>query len=374
VLPIQTTFQDIGQRLTTIYGPGEDPGQPPAIALPLGGRIDDATVNEINAAATSLDPYKIEELVGSCLSRIANCVSIRDRAYEIQLRALTEGIRLAYAAEEVEDEAAVEAAINPGPAGAPFANARRDLKALKLARIKAQKDISLMPGSGANYGERFAFLKSMFKESFLGAVARAKLINSSVNAVYGIAPPTFPLLTDSRYLDSLALWAQKISDLLDEERDGRVRRQLIIPLTPRDAASVGDSVMDIITYQGGYAGAAINFKLTDEYFKDRGLKSPLMRSVAVRADVSDTWAGAVFSTWITPPQPTLVADDRTIYHASVGGRLEDASRASIEVHNLNPIGTWSLKITGKEIRGQAFSSATDLTNFFIHLTVFARRT
>lgn len=382
-LAISELFRIIGGKYDGFYSVEEnDKSKPPQIAWPLGTKIDDVTVAEISGAKSEMNPYRADDLLSSCLTRLANCISLREKAHEIQARALVEGIELLHG-EAVEDsQSIIDGILYPGPPignggqdpGKILAEQREVLLQAKKATFKARKAISALTGSGANYAERFSFLKSMFKISFLEAVARGRRAAEAIERIYDIKLPESPSLDADLFLNSFALWVQQIADQLDFEKDRRYKTSLIIPISQEGD---GDNValLSKEEYKKQYDAKLLDFEITEAYFLERDIHKPILRNLGVRATLSNAaYSGRAFPAWITPPQPSLVNSDRTFYHTALVGGPELASERFVtdEVHNLDPIGKWQIRIINADVTGLQIVDA-DPPNFYLHMTVFGRR-
>ncbi len=372
-------FVALGGVIPSAYAPHEDHDEPPQITKGINTPINQAEADEIDFAVRDLDPYNVEDLLSSCMTRVANCISLREKAHELQDKFLCESLELINAPDLETLKVGIEELIWPSFDDAKAKTLHTDRTSLKdktLALIKARTDLRNVPDSGSNYGERFDFLKKMFRKSLLQAIARAKVISRAMPRIYSVKLPELPALDAANYLNELALWLQSTADVLDLERDLRFPIKIVFALTG-DTDGVGeDSFLTQAEYTNQFNDGTFRIELTEAFFAASGAHQPLLRDFCLRAVVKNGSSDELnhgFTTWITPPRPALLSESRTFYHAAMVGGLDvcGTQSAAARVYNLNPIGAWEIRFRNRSIRHASFNR-DKLANFYVHMTVYGR--
>jgi hypothetical protein len=166
-------------------------GAYPSIAKAL----DDGVSAKLNAAALEpigINPRYVEELIRDCTARIANCLTIREKAQDVEVRAIGDAISYKLQTEALESEKTIRTLLKPirhlkfdGATAATISKdpvGTQDLKAsfsgdqavwnsvnqsevdfeeIRQEILETLKMKAGVPGNGSNFAERFDFLKSL---------------------------------------------------------------------------------------------------------------------------------------------------------------------------------------------------------------------
>jgi len=338
---LQTAAADVAVQLSldTTAAEGLKP------LSPIDSRVV-GIVENLNFAASEakLNPLLVEDLLASCLSRISNCLELREKAHALQGEAIVYGSEKQALQDHLEDE-----------------KVRRS----QLALIDR---FFTIPGHALNFVERFDFLNSMFELNFKEAYVRAKLVAKGLDEVYGINTNPLPAVSATGYLDELTIWAQKVSDELDAELDHRRLSDIIVPLkTSHNPVFPGD-------YAAALPLGDFNFKISDEYFANLLCHEPRIRSLALEmvtpADSTKRHWAAEIEIKYPADSPTRAVKFPIV--GTNGGPEESRLHAVTDAaYNLTPVAAWHINLPTHSTEGEALS-ATTITNLRLHLRVSAR--
>lgn len=379
----------------------------PAVPV-IGEPIDlgaSVLLGPLTQAWISYPPLEVEYLLRTVNDHIRSCLELRERAQELEARAITDVTDRSLQLELLD---IIEQLAELGRQNEPLllgnlkgatlndsavqgtANDQywQSLLDLQKRHIDSQKDgIRLRleqmkeEGSGANYVARFKAIKARFDVEFKEAYKRALTVNVGLKAIYGLDCPV-PSLTDIAFLDALAAWAQETTYRLEQRLF--VRRDTTIAF---QLNTQGEDLPAVFTDQEfgvGRNNFLFQVSFNESFFNRLGvsLKNPRLRGVAAAAYKADNSA--------TEPQAWRVRLDLPEQQIPIPGALAwslqpvvllpmvgytsfESPLADVppmrEVHNVNPLGTWEIRIEQHDHIG---SRGTNSSDTFDRMIIFMR--
>lgn len=378
-------------------------GTYPSIAKAL----DDGVSAKLNAAALQplgVHPRYVEELVRDCAARIANCLTIREKAQDLEVRAIGDAVNYKLQTESLATEKAIREALKPirhlkfdaatiakvtkeSPTSADLSatflgdkaiwtsvdTSESDFEDTRAAVLDTLKLKASVAGNGSNYAERFTFFKDLFDLNLTEAYRRALVCAKAIKEIYSIDMPVPPMV-ESGFLNLLALWAQRSSDLLDVELDGREISEVGFSMAAPAEDVSGYELMPRSQFEASVTAGTITFSISDQNLAKYGLQKPLLRSLRVLVKAKDETRIRMWPATIKAPLSPLIAEIPTI---SCVAASQVASGASEQmqahgVHNINPIGQWQLSFAGRSLTGES-SSKDEILNVYLLLTISHKR-
>lgn len=361
----------------------------PSLSAALDDGVDDL-LRDTPFQPSPANPRYVEDLLHDCVNRISNCLLLRDKAQEVEVRAIGEALNYkaqtaSVAAHELinrflgtmaprmaqnaigaklEDTAVTfqgdEAAW--GQIGGAQAGLYKELREI----LAIQKAKATTPGNGSNFVERFAFLKRFFDICLVEAFRRAQVCAKALKDVYGI-DARLPAITPVGYLNELSIWAQRASDALDDMLDARLFSDIAFAIAAPD-----DSPRDYELTTKSKFGAEIptgrlTFKLTSAHFERAHMRNPLLRSLRLQVRKDDPrlrlWPAQV----ILPR--SQVTGTTEIFPCIAPSSYQDTPDEDVVVrgvHNISPIGDWEIKLADRALTGDALA-VSEVTNVYLFL-------
>ena len=365
-------------QLAELYKVVEDSG---VIVMPAGATdivvpFDDSAVDHVSkldfgTKQAGIRALEVENLLNIVASRINSCLALRERAQEIQIRALSDAVEIHVQERATAMQTSIDEMVSPAANAADNAQLtkqRQALSDLMLLRPALLKSRAKEPGHGSNYGERYDFLRRMFQAVFEDAYVRAKVVTEALKAVYGIDHP-LPALKKDGFLDELTFWAQTAADRLEVVLEGRRKVTLALSIGSPDA-STDKHVLSNADFIAQRAAGIYNLDLKSSFERLR-LKEPRVRSLCVQVIPKDgTHIGKYYAISLTPPPVVLAPGDNTVPMLAMAGEVSSCwDLATTDFHNFDPTaGPWTLKLQSQPVYGPA--DAVDvLAHIVLHFTV-----
>lgn len=196
--------------------------------------------------------------------------------------------------------------------------------------------------------------------------------------VYKLDKVTLPKVVDEGYILKLAEWVTDSIRQVEAAQTDRRTSTIVIPLR-RQANGVG--VFEDATYTAAYANATWTFELTKDHFKVAGMELANVRmralDVQVHVDMSTGIKAELFDFALTIPSNVMRDKGTTIYApknvvlrpSSTYSAGKPSVEPSRDIHNLDPIGTWTVKTTPNAYYGGAINADAVSRNILLVMTV-----
>ena len=362
----------------------------PSIALALDDGIDDSLRDSL-AEPSPVNPRYVEDLLGDCVNRVANCLILKEKANEVEVRAVNDALNYKVQNASLSMAKTINDLVAPvqerlgmnafgtkrtGDEERYFGDEKlwqkvRDAQALyskaQSEAIEVLRTKASTTGNGSNFVERFRLLKALFELGIVETYRRCVVCSKGLKAVYGIDVPV-PKVKASGFLNELAIWAQKASDALDVELDGRYFGELTLAIAAPDEAPRSLELMPRTAFNAALTAGVLTFGVKGLPFDEQKMKSVLLRSVRlqVRAKTDDAKTRVMSCSLRLPGENTYPCTASTQYQDSEGSETVHG------VHNLSPVGDWAIKLPERFLTGEA--AAAEITNLYLFLRVSYRRT
>jgi hypothetical protein len=376
---------------------GDDGDTYPQMSSAIDDGVDDLLRDSDLKLLGTSNPLYVEDLLRDCTNRISNCLLLREKAQDVEARAIAEAlyyraqrasIRRGSEISKVLDEMApriVQNAtsitiaegkvtfIGDDKTWANVRNEHRDLASELMEVVEAQKSKASTEGNGANFVERFRFLKRLFDLNIEQAYRRALITADALNQIYRINEPV-PKIKPIGYLDELAIWAQKASDRLDRELDVRYSGRLVFALCGAGDALRPNELVTRTQFKAQMLAGSFQFTLVSAPFEKAGMKEVLLRSIQVQVEPVD--ASPKVRLWpITLKLPHSALTQSNESFATVAASMfhppVDIDSVVRGVHNISPVGEWTIQIPDHEVTGDVTKDA--VKNLYLFITVSYRR-
>ena len=367
----------------------------PVLAKGLDDDVSDRLQKSLLRPA-KVNGRRVEELLGDCINRISNCLILKEKAHEVEVRAISDALNHELQGASLEFNRSVQEIMKPiqhklaANAIAADTNGGRttyssdeavweQIRAAQSAMDKAQKGVldaqklkASTPGNGSNYVERFALLKSLFDMGLEETYRRVVACSKALDLLYGIKVPV-PDVTDTSYLNELAQWGQKASDELDAELDGRYTAEIAIAVSALDEAPKPTEILPLTQFTNFLNAGAITFSLTAAHFErfPMAQDSLLIRGLRVSARHKNeaSLSARVWTGSIDLPDSDVTPGDE-LYPITITNQFQEVEMFR-DVHNLRPIGKWSITLPERATTGE--TTKDDIKNLYLILRVSYRR-
>lgn len=347
------------------------------------------------AAGSGVNKQFVEDLLNDCMNRIANCLSLRDRAYDLETRAIDDAENYLLQKANLEANKAISDALGSVQhnfAGnaltaevtgdtVKFSGDQATWEKIKSVQqrfaneqesaLLARRDRSTMKGSASFYADRFKQIKRLYLNGITESYIRCIACGQALKTIYGITEAV-PEVASVNYLDDLAAWAQRASDKLDTELASRYLCEINFALWNGSDQPVKPEQREIGSkeeYEKWVNSGNYLFALTDAHF--RNMADVRLRSarlvVKVGADEAKirTWAAV-----LKPPSSDLLTGEEA-YPCNVMTTLSPGSGADVYgVHNLRAVGPWQIEMPARSLGDK---DAAALANLFLCLRVSYKR-
>lgn len=416
---IQKTFNDLAQKTSIASDLSISDGQSPkSISEPIDIGADNLLESYKNSWF-SYPPLEVEYLIQTLNDHLSNCLEIRQKAQDLEVKAFGEAneqLIQRTLLESIEEQLTLFAENQPkllsnsidtkfDETSGSFHSAESTYWATMLEKQQQQLKIKLKDvdnrlsrlnetGSGNNYVARFDFLKKIFEKDLIEAYCRSRAAALGLKNIYNLDIPV-PEITNVGFLDKLVIWAREATYEL-EKKFFKIR-ETTVSFSLHDstvaaaalAAPVNNTprifTFDEFKTELKSPNPSFTFNIPNNYFErlDLKLKNPRLKGLDVNiigVDGKKTqkyWRIVVqapikkinIATGVNPysyqsklyiPTATYVDDLSDIQ--SVPNR--------IEVNNVSPIGEWTIKIEPTSISGDILNTDNkSLYNLIIRMRI-----
>jgi hypothetical protein len=353
------------------------------------------------ASPSQIDSHYVEDLLADCINRISNCLVLREKAQDIEARAISDAVAYRTLKNATQTARATNTVASPlkksliqnaskitlennsGESTINFSsdnNSWDELDKIQKNFLDEQDNIAdvmkvkaATPGNGANYVERFSFIKKLFDIAMVESYKRALICQQALNDLYGINIKV-PEITNTGYLNQLAIWAQSATALLDTELDSRQYHRIAFAVSGRDENPKDLELISKSKFNAGLTLKRIDFTLTNSNFESLKLKSLLLRGVSLQIRAKDESRTRLWSMKLKLPSDGLTKGDLNfplLVPSSYQGSSEMLGTAR-GVHNINPVGDWTLTLFDRGVSDDD-TSPVEIINIYLILDVSARR-
>lgn len=369
-------------------------GAYPSIAFALDDGINDRLKDSL-AEPSAINPHYVEDLLSDCVNRIANCLVLKEKANEVEVRAINDamnykvqtatllmGDRILELLAPIQERLASNAlGIKVNGANSEYVGdkdlwekIRLEQKALSKTQnevAEALKNKAITPGNGANYTERFRLLKELFELGIIETYRRCVVCARGLKGIYGLDHPV-PKVTATGYLNALAIWAQKASDALDLEIDGRLSAEVALAIGGVDDVLKEPELLTRTAYAAAIAAGNIAFTIKSSLFDNLRMKSVILRSLRfqIRSKTDDAKTRVLSFQVKIPSSPLTVGDNIFSCTSSTQYQDSEGNETVYGVHNHTPVGDWSIKLPERFLTGDALA---ELANVYLFLRVSYRK-
>jgi hypothetical protein len=415
---IQTIFNALAEESALAAELSIQEGQSP---VPISQPIDvgaDKLLRDYKNAWLTYPPLEVEYLVQTLNEHLNNCIEIRLKAQDLEIKAFSEAsdqllqrrlvdtlknqIKLFADNEPKLLGNTINAKYQPA-SGAVTGDTAQDywkslLKEqetqLKYKSEDADSRLTRLneTGSGNNYVSRFEFLKKLFETDLIEAYCRARAASVGLKAIYEIDTPV-PDIADIGYLDKLILWARGITYDLEKKLFNVRETTVAIALNDSSTGAVATAppvydlprIMTLDAFRLTRTnGGAFIFSIPDDFFKrpNLKLKNPRLKGIDVSVIAAETKLPLQF--WrilVKPPvkkiniatgvlpyshEPTVFVPMATYLAHTADLSIVPNQR---EVNNVNPVGEWTIRIEPKSILGSADTNNDYVDNLLIRMRI-----
>lgn len=378
------------KKISTEFAPIDQlDGGYPLLSRAVDEGIDTLLAQHIAKGAASVNKRFVEDLLTDCVARVANCQILREKAQEVEARAIESALNysthkaLLDGTEKINNVLApVQHMFGANATGAKtvdgvtaftgieglWAEVKEEEKKITAAQRTALESIlskAGTPGNGTNFIERFTFLKELFNLGMIELYGRSLACADAIQKIYGITVPV-PNVTPTGYLNQLAIWAQRSSDLLDRELSRRYTGSVIFSLAAPDEDPKGTELLKQSVFKASVGTGTVNFAIKKENLEFFKISDILLRSV--RLQVRSTTDDARIRTWpglLTTPDTDLTLGDENFPCTLSTAFSEGGGETVFGVHNISPIGDWTLRLPARSATADA--TGTEIANVYIHL-------
>ena len=377
-----TTLPD---KFDNLRSSDDEPGTPPIIATPIDKGAK-ALLERHSRSWLDYPALEVEYLVRTLNEHIRHCIEIREKAQDLEARAISETMEkelqialFQILAQQADLAKANEPSLlgnlkgvrieNGQPVGeaSDYWNKLTELQKTHLSQQENHARLRLEqmkePGSGANYVARFLALKEAFDIDLREAYLRAQAASFGLKEIYGIDAP-LPPLVDVGYLDQLANWARETTYKF-EKKLFRVYETVVgFALRTGSAAAPLDLPRVLVDTEFEKARGAFMFRLPLKAMEDLfnrlelKMRNPRLRGIDVIAYASNEGTTLTQRYWrvrVDLPKQTIRGDSGHelpinpqvilpfVTYAAIRSSTSDYPTQR-ECHNVNPIGEWLILI------------------------------
>lgn len=409
---IERVFTDLAEEtpLANAFLPSDENASL-SISQPID-RGAEKLLSRYENAYLTYPPHEVEYLVQTLNEHLANCLELRLKAQELEVRAFTEASDqllqrklLATIRKQAELFASNEPNLLANTVKAKVADGAvsgdlgvtywQDMLREQINQIEQRlEDANLRlarlgeDGGGTNYVERFEFLKQIFNIDLVEAYCRARAASVGLKHIYGITTEV-PPLTDTGYLNKLTLWARTVTYELEKKFFNIRETTLAFALndgsneTPLPTDDV-PQIMRLDNFRNLRSGGSFTFKIEKGFFErsNLNLKNPRLRGLDVHLWVNEKVSTMQFwRVFVKAPTqkieigsgiPPLTYEPNIFIplatYPSHVAETEEVSNQR-EVHNVNPIGEWTIRIEPKSITGLVTNNNDNVDNLILRMRV-----
>jgi hypothetical protein len=349
-------------------------------------------------------PMEVEYLANTLDDHIANCLSLREKAQQLEVLAAAQRLEVLLEGKTIEfmtrladlnklnDGKIVGSMFQPkleqnsisSSGGDPYYAERRSIEDIHITARRAALDARLVlmqrAGSGNHNVERFEFIKAAFQREFIEAYRRAKAVEAGIKAVYGIDNKPLPEVSDVGYLSKLALWSKDVFYELERRVMNTTFTTFAVALRKGTDASSLLGLMSDAEFNTGRAAGVFKFQIDASYFEASTAKLHRPRLRGLEAYI---WADPrpldYMRIKVELPDQTVKIGSNIVWAArgrSVflplstypqGPEFQFQTRR--EVHNANPIGEWEIQIDKRTLTDRETAKDDVLRNIFLVMRI-----
>lgn len=412
---LQSTFNSLAKQNDNAGSLAVAEGNAPlSISQPIDTGADKLLRDYKNSWLT-YPPLEVEYLMQTLNEHLNNCLDIRMKAQELEIKAFAETndqllqLRLTEAMQKqlklIEEN---EPKLLGNTIGTKYhsngaitgeqATYWKDLVKeqeqqldYKLEDINARLKRLSENGSGNNYVLRFEFLQKMFEIDLIEAYCRIRAASIGLRAIYNINVPV-PEITDTGYLDKLILWGRKATYEMEKKlfnyREVTVGFALNDSSTgaPATVAPVFDAprIMTLDAFRLSRNGGSFTFNLPTNFFErlNLKLKNPCLRGLDVHVVANDAKQPLQFwRVYVKAPTKKITLDtgiqpysyEPVVYipMATYIGHTSELNTVpnQREVHNVNPVGEWTIRIEPKSIFANVDANNDHVDNILVRMRI-----
>lgn len=394
-----TNWKEHFEILVNDYAPlatGDGKPKYPNMGVALDDGIDKLLAEFVAGGSSDVNKRFVEDLLSDCVARVSNALILREKANEVEVRAVQEAMNHSYQVKLIETTQEIGDLLGPiqGQTGVNATGLTADgegfkfvgneavwknVKKLQDGILASQTELldaalakAMAPGNGANYVERFTMLKDLFDLGMPELYGRCLACAAALKKIYHIEVPV-PKVSTTGYLNRLAIWAQNASDRLDVELGKRYTGDVMFAIAAIDENLRDGELLPRSKYTLAVQTGMLNFSIAETQFERFKMAKPLLRSVHihVRPKTEDgrtrIWAGTV-----SPPDSDLTLGDEDFPCLVTSVYAQSEGETVYGVHNLNPIGDWTLRLASPGVTGDALNG-DEVLNVFIRMRVSYQR-
>lgn len=371
-----------------------DPDDYANLASALDDNVDKLLAVAGAAGGSPSNRRYVEQLLSDCVARISNCLILREKASDIEIRAIGEAaghkmqsqllksnIAIGELLAPIQAQLASNATrLTPLEGGYAFKGDEKIWENIKIQQNevwKTQKELLNLtvakantPGNGSNYLERFTMLKRLFDLGITEVYGRCLVCASALKKIYGIDLPV-PEVMPVGYLNALALWGQTASDRLDVELGIRYSADIAFALGGVDENLKSSEIMERSKFSASVTTGVFNFSVSNKHLERFKMLEPRLRSVRLQLRPKTEEARIkVWSGVLQLPGSDLTPGDES-FPCTISSSYSDSENEAIHgVHNLNPIGDWTLRLPERGVTGDPID---EIVNIYLRMRVSYKR-
>jgi hypothetical protein len=349
---------------------------------------------------------EVEYLIKTLNDHLANCINLREKAQELEVRAIQEVIETSGQIKTLEiSKNLLDKLILIEPLKAAnsidasvldkdkqkqywdrFFELNRDQIDSQLHYAQMRLENFKENGSGRNYIERFVAIKKLFEVELIEAYLRAQAASKGLAHVYGITKAV-PALIDIGYLDTLLIWAREATYELEKKLFKYSEATLAFSLNGN--SSDLPTIMTSDAFKKARDANLYSFKITKETFNrlEMDIKNPRMRGINLIAIIGKTGNSNDQNYWrvrVDIPEQTIQSDTgaawnqrpRVLLPLVTYPMIDQPSPETLSqrsVMNATPFGEWLIKTEPQEFRAGLPNSEETLTNLVLKIRVSYER-
>lgn len=394
-----TTWKEHFELLAKEYAPltlGKDNVDYPSLGHALDEGVERMLAAHLAVGGSEVNKRFVEELLSDCIARISNALTLREKAFDVEVRAVQEAMQHAYQSRLAASNQSISDLLAPlqATAGVNATGLKADgdgfafvgheevwanvkivqdkLATAQKALIDASLAKAITPGNGANYVERFAMLKKLFDLGLPELYGRCLACAQALKKIYAI-DIAVPKVTPTGYLNQLAVWGQAASDRLDVELGQRYSGDIMFAVAGIDDNLKDGELLPRSKYLLAIPTGIVNFTVSAQHLERFKMTAPLLRSVHlhIRPKTEDG-RSRIWSGTISPPDTDLTAGDEDFPCIVSSNYAQNEGETIYGVHNLNPIGDWTLRLAERGVTGDLLNGE-EILNVYVRMRVSYKR-
>lgn len=357
-------------------------------------------------------PLQIEYLTRTLTEHVRNCLELRRHGQELEVAGFNQSLglllssqRIAIASEQArlsersrvsvmgtmyqpqvdKNSGSIASGANGSLYSSEVAQIDNAFIGVSQNEVDAISGFATIDGGSANYLQRTELIKKFFDIELTEAYIRARSVFSGIKHCYPSLAATIgpmPPLTNSGYLDALAIWSKRAAYSL--EKTILDRRETTIAVVIGKAGADGrPTVVPGVDFDLSRKAGRFTFMMDQKIIDQAmpGIQTPLLRGLELA-----TWGNArgALDSWdpmratvklpefkVQTPEGGLGYTGRPVLHlptVSMLNRRDYATSNQDQVHNVNPMGEWEISINNNNL----FTGILDNDAKFSALVIFMR--